>query len=107
MTKRRETRIPLRLPVSIERRTAALSADVSSQGFCLEASQQGYAKGQVVDGYVLLGDKELPFKGTVAWVEPPSPMASPWGRLGVRFTRVSPGLRALLSIEQRRATTTK
>jgi hypothetical protein len=37
----------------------------------------------------------------VAWSTPGSPMASTWHRMGINFTNLSPGLRALLSIRQR------
>ena len=87
------------LPVSIEQR-AALSADVSHAGVCLEAPTLR-AEGDRVQGYVLFGDKELAWEGRVAWVQPGNPMASLWHRMGIEFTRVSPGLRALLSMRLR------
>lgn len=97
----RESRTSLRLPVSVARRAAALTADISDNGFCLELFQP-MRIGAEVDGFVLHGDRELTFKGEVAWARPGNPMASLFGMMGVRFTWVSPGLRALLSIEQRR-----
>ncbi|MCC7111506.1 MAG: PilZ domain-containing protein [Deltaproteobacteria bacterium] len=80
---------------------AALTTDISDQGFCLEAPHV-LAAGSPIDGYVLHGDRELDFRGEVSWSERASPQASMWSRMGVRFSWVSPGLRALLSIEQRR-----
>ena len=56
------------------------------------------AAGDQVSGYVLHGDKELTWTGRVQWVSAGNPMASTWHRMGVVFTRVSPGLRALLSM---------
>lgn len=97
----RESRTSLRLPVSVARQAAALTADISDHGVCLELFQP-MRIGAEVDGFVLHGDRELPFKGQVAWAKPGNPMASLFGTMGVRFTWVSPGLRALLSIEQRR-----
>ena len=97
----RESRTSLRLPVSVERQAAALTADISDNGLSLELFQP-MRIGAEVDGYVLHGDRELTFKGEVAWAKPGNPMASLFGTMGVRFTWVSPGLRALLSIEQRR-----
>lgn len=99
MTARKNARVALRLPVSIARR-AALSADLSPTGFCLE-SPQLRAAGEVVSGFVLHGNKELTWAGRVAWVAPGNPMTSTWHRLGIEFTKVSPGLRALLSMSTR------
>ena len=99
MTARKNSRVALRLPVSIARR-AALSADPSASGFCLESPQLRTA-GEVVSGFVLHGNKELAWTGRVAWVTPGDPMASTWHRLGIEFTHVSPGLRALLSMSTR------
>ncbi|MFZ5440343.1 MAG: PilZ domain-containing protein [Myxococcota bacterium] len=99
MTARKHARVAVRLPVSIGRR-AALSADLSSTGFCLE-SPQLRAAGERVSGFVLFGDKELTWSGRVAWVSAGNPMTSTWHRLGIEFTRVSPGLRALLSMSTR------
>ena len=100
MSAQRQTkRTALRLPVSIGRR-AALSADISDTGLCLE-SPTLHAAGAEVSGFVLHGNLELKWTGRVAWVSPGNPMASTWHRLGVQFTSVSPGLRALLSIKQR------
>jgi hypothetical protein len=76
-----------------------MTTDVSHKGFCLELPTLLEAKTEI-DGYVLYGDKELPFKGEVAWVRRGDPQASLWHRTGVRFTWVCPGLRALLSIRQ-------
>jgi hypothetical protein len=100
MSERRAKRVALRLPISIERR-AALSADISDSGFCLETTTV-HPKGAVVSGFVLHGQKELTWKGRVAWVELGNPMASTWHRLGIELTEVSAGLRALLSMRQRR-----
>lgn len=99
MSQRLKKRVALRLPVSIGRR-AALSADVSDTGVCLE-SPTLHTAGTEVSGFVLHGHLELKWTGRVAWVTPGNPMTSTWHRLGVQFTTVSPGLRALLSIRQR------
>lgn len=91
----------VRLPVSIQRSSAALTADLSNNGFCLEVPFASFTPGKEIEGYVLLGEKELTFKGRVAWFQPGNPMASMWGRAGVTLTDVSPGLRALISIKLR------
>lgn len=98
---KRQPRTPLRLPVSVGRRAAALTADISSGGFSLELPHS-FCPGASIDGYVLHGDKELSFRGEVSWFRPADPRLSVWNELGVRFTWVSPGLRALLSLEQKR-----
>ena len=100
MTSRQTNRTALRLPVSVGRR-AALSADVSDTGVCLETPTL-HAAGAEVSGFVLHGNMELKWTGRVAWVTPGNPMASTWHRMGVQFTSVSPGLRALLSMRQRK-----
>lgn len=88
----------VRLPVSVQRTNAALTADLSNNGFCLEVPFASFTPGREIEGYVLLGEKELTFKGRVAWFQPGNPMASMWGRAGIQFTKVSPGLRALISM---------
>jgi hypothetical protein len=88
----------VRLPVSIQRTNAALTADLSNNGFCLEVPFAAFTPGKEIEGYVLLGEKELTFKGRVAWFQPGNPMASMWGRAGVELTEASPGLRALISM---------
>lgn len=98
MRKRREPRIPMRLPVSVERTSAALTADLSNNGFCLEVPFAAFHPGKEIEGYVLLGEKELTFKGKVAWFQPGNPMATLWNKAGIVLTKVSPGLRALISM---------
>ena len=100
MSERRAKRSAVPLPVSIGRKAAALSADVSTDGFCLE-SPTFVAAGAEVTGYVLHGDKELPWSGRVVWAQPGNPMLSTWHRMGVQFTHVSAGLRALISMRLR------
>jgi hypothetical protein len=100
MTIRKDARVPVRLPISIGRRQAALSADVSDGGFRLETTAL-LPVGSRLEGYVLHGDKELSWKGEVAWAKAGNPMASTWHELGVRFTFVSPGLRALISLKRK------
>ncbi len=98
MTKRNAERRAVRAPVSVSSsargQRAALSADVSSGGICLE-SPTLLAPGTELSGYVLHGDLELGWSGRVAWAEP-APEGG-WHRLGVRFTGLSPGLAQLLS----------
>ena len=91
----------VRLPVSIQRTNAALTADLSNNGFCLEVPFAAFTPGKEIEGYVLLGEKELTFKGRVAWFQPGNPMASMWSRAGITLTWASPGLRALISMKLR------
>lgn len=100
MDDRRQGRSTVRLPVSIHRRAAALTADVSNEGFCLETPAV-LSSGQDVSGYVLHGNKELAWSGRIHWFEAGDPMLSTWHRVGVKLSSVSPGLRALLSMTQR------
>jgi hypothetical protein len=97
MTQQRSPRIDSVLPVSLDGSTAALSVDVSREGFCL-LSPTLMAPGSEVSGTVLHGPLRLAFKGRVAWTKAGNPMASTWHRVGVRLEKVSPGLRALLGL---------
>lgn len=99
-TSRKEFRSPVRLPVSIGGRQAALTADVSASGFQLETLTL-LTEGLPIEGYVLHGSKELRWKGVVAWTRAGNPMMSTWHTMGVRFTELSPGLRALISMKAR------
>jgi hypothetical protein len=99
-TNRRDVRKAILLPVSIGGKQAALSADVSPSGFQLETTTL-LPQGLPVEGYVLHGDKELKWKGVVAWSRAGNPMMSTWHAMGVQFTEVSPGLRALISMRSR------
>ncbi len=99
MSTLRKKRLRLNLPVSVGRRMAAISADISPEGFCLEVMKPIPA-GTLIDGYVLHGEHELTFKGEVVWREAANPQASHWSRIGVRFTEVSPGLESLLSLSK-------
>ena len=93
MTTRRTTlRRSFRLPLSLGRRIPALTADVSRGGFSAELSQV-FLPGSVVDGFFLVDDDEVPFKGVVAWAEPGNPQASMASRIGVRFEQLPPGLK--------------
>jgi len=102
MTTRRTTlRRSLRLPLSLGRKLPALTADVSRGGFCAELPQV-FLPGAQVDGYFLLDDKEVPFRGWVAWAIPGNPMASVFSQIGVRFSAPPEGLKGVFaSLEKR------
>jgi len=73
-----------------------MTADISPGGFSIELPQV-FLPHALIDGFVLDGDRELPFAGEVAWAEPGNPQLSVYSRMGVRFTRVAPALKKLLS----------
>ena len=102
MTTRRTTlRRTFRLPLSLGRRLPALTADVSRGGFCAELPQV-FLPGSRVDGYFLVDDAEVPFKGQVSWAVPGNPMASVFSQIGVRFDAMPEGLKELFhSLEKR------
>lgn len=96
----RGRRVIATLPVSIDGRAAALSTDVSKEGFCLE-SPTLLGVGTEVSGVVMHGTLKLAFTGRVAWARPSDPMACTFHRMGVQFEQLSPGLRALLGLALR------
>src|SRR5688572_28891786 len=102
MTTRRTTlRRSLRLPLSLGRKLPALTADVSRGGFSAELPQV-FLPGSQVDGYFLLDDKELAFRGWVAWVIPGNPMDSVFSQIGVRFNQMPEGLKGVFAKLQKR-----
>jgi hypothetical protein len=100
MPLRKAKRLPVRMAVSIGGRAAALSADISEHGFRLETPTL-LKRGDAVSGFVLHGDMELNWSGTVSWVRAGNPQQSTWHEAGIEFGQISPGLRALLSIRLR------
>ena len=95
MTTRRENlRRSYRLPLSLGRKVPALTADVSRGGFSAELSQV-FIPGASVDGYFLVDDEEVNFKGTVVWAQAGNPMLSLSSRIGVSFDPVPEGLKKL------------
>ena len=63
---------------------------------------QVFLPGSQVDGYFLLDDKEIPFRGWVAWAIPGNPMASVFSQMGVRFSEVPEGLKAVFQKLEKR-----
>ena len=100
-TRRTSLRRSLRLPLSLGRKLPALTADVSRGGFSAELPQV-FLPGSQVDGYFLLNDIEVPFRGWVAWAIPGNPMASVFSQIGVRFSEVPEGLKAVLQQLEKR-----
>ena len=58
--------------------------------------------GSQVHGYFLLDDKEIAFRGWVAWAIPGNPMASVFSQIGVRFNEVPEGLKAVFQKLEKR-----
>ncbi len=103
MTTRRTTlRRSLRLPLSLGRRLPALTADVSRGGFSAELPQV-FLPGSQVDGYFLVDDKEISFRGRVTWAVPGNPMASVFSQIGVRFNEVPEGLKSVFQKLEKRS----
>ncbi len=97
MTTRRESlRRSYRLPLSLGRRVPALTADVSRGGFSAELSQV-FLPGSVIDGYFLVDNEEVQFKGHVVWAQAGNPMLSLSSRIGVRFEGTPEGLKRLFT----------
>ncbi len=97
MTTRRETlRRSFRLPLSLGRRVPALTADVSRGGFSAELSQV-FLPGSTVDGYFLVDNTEVAFKGHVVWAQAGNPMLSLSSRIGVKFDVTPEGLKKLFT----------
>jgi hypothetical protein len=102
MTTRRQTlRRSVRLPLSLGRRLPALTADVSRGGFAAELPQV-FLPGSQVHGYFLVGEDEVPFRGTVAWAEPGNPQLSVFSRIGVRFDECPAGLKDVFTRHEAR-----
>ena len=100
-TRRTSLRRSFRLPLSLGRKLPALTADVSRGGFSAELPQV-FLPGSQVDGYFLLDDKEVAFRGWVAWAIPGNPMASVFSQIGVRFSEVPEGLKGVLQKLEKR-----
>ena len=85
----------LKLPLSLGRRLPALTADVSRGGFQAELPQV-FLPGSLVDGYFLVDEAEVPFRGEVTWAVPGNPSLSLWSSIGVRFDKTPKGLEPVL-----------
>ncbi len=95
MMKRKTLRQSIRLPLSLGRRLPALSADVSRGGFQVEMPQV-FVPGSKIDGYFLVGETEVSFKGTVAWAIAGNPQASLYSKMGVHFDTLPQGIQSVL-----------
>lgn len=75
---------------------AAMTVDVSASGFRIELPQV-FLPGSKVQGFVLDGERELPFDGEITWARPGNPQTSHFSEMGVRFVRLSKELKQLLT----------
>lgn len=97
---KRSARRTLRLPVSLGGRLPAMTADVSPSGCKLQLPEL-FLPGSQVHGFVLQEGAELPFSGEVVWAVAGNPQLSLFSSHGIRFTRISPELKALLLAPRR------
>jgi hypothetical protein len=88
MNKRLLPRLRRRLQVWLGDRPA-FTSDVSTGGFALELMAT-LLPGTMVHGQLRLGEREVPFTGTVTWSKKAEPRLQVRGRAGVRFTGVDP-----------------
>ena len=64
-----------------------LTADVSSEGFCVELIHAP-RPGTLTRGTIQLGGEVFEFAGHVCWSEPADPSTNVRARFGVRFTDI-------------------
>jgi hypothetical protein len=88
MNKRLLPRLRRRLQVWLGDRPA-FTSDVSTGGFALELMST-LLPGSMVHGQLRVGERELPFTGTVTWSKKAEPRLQVRGRAGVRFTGIDP-----------------
>ncbi|MBL8941415.1 MAG: PilZ domain-containing protein [Archangium sp.] len=88
MNKRLLPRLRRRLQVWLGDRPA-FTSDVSTGGFAIELMST-LLPGTMVHGQLRVGEKELPFTGTVTWSFRAEPRLQVRGRAGVRFTGIDP-----------------
>jgi hypothetical protein len=96
MNKRLLPRLRRRFQVWLGQRPAYTS-DVSPGGFALEVMAT-LMPGTTVHGELRVGDKELPFTGTVTWSMRAEPRLQVRGRAGVRFTGIDPSFFELFPV---------
>lgn len=88
MNKRLLPRLRRRLRVWLGDRPA-FTSDVSVGGFALEVMTT-LLPGTMVHGELAVGERTLPFTGTVSWSKRGEPRLQVRARAGVRFTGIDP-----------------
>jgi PilZ domain len=81
--RRTAARTPCRLRVLVEG-DAALTADVTPNGFCMETPHL-LSPGRAVTGTITVGERSFEFSGMVCWARGDDPLHA---RMGVRFLEV-------------------
>jgi len=71
------------------------TTDVSGGGFCTEVMRV-LAPRTVVEGLIEVGGKPFTYEGVIAWVVRGAWSLNVRGRMGVRFTRISPDVARML-----------
>lgn len=88
MQKRLLPRFRRRLKLSLGGKLPAFTADVSPQGFSVEAMHIS-KPGAEVQGSITIQGQEFPFTGKVCWAKAGDQRMSIRGRFGVRFTGIA------------------
>lgn len=88
MNKRVLPRFRRRLKLTLGGKLPAFTADVSPQGFAVEA-MRSCPPGTDVAGSITLQGEEFTFTGKVCWAKAGDPRLSVRGRFGVRFTGIA------------------
>ncbi len=88
MNKRLLPRLRRRVKLFIAERLA-FTSDLSTGGFAVELMTT-LMPGSMVHGHVCVGEKELPFTGTVSWSRRAEPRLQIRGRAGIRVTGIDP-----------------
>jgi hypothetical protein len=96
----RSQRFPRRYKVTMGRHVA-FTANVSTTGFCAELRGQVLPRGAPVEGVFQVGASSIPFTGIVAWSRQGNWHLNVHGRMGIRFTQMTPELAELLVKSQR------
>jgi PilZ domain len=88
MTLRNGSRVRRRVRVTIGG-TATFTRNLSAGGYSAEAMRV-LPRGSPVQGTMHLGEKDVGYVGSVAWVRPGDALVNLRGRMGVRFIQLHP-----------------
>ena len=75
--------------------TAVFTQSLGVGGFSAQMMRVP-ARGSSVRGTLYLGEKNADYVGEVVWVKPGDPLVNLRGRMGVRFTELTPEARRLI-----------
>jgi len=85
-----------RLTVRLRGMLPVCTDDVSEEGFCADMLQPLKA-GTSVQGFIAMGDEELPFQGEIVWTQQAAGERVR-GHYGVRFTHITEEFRRRLHV---------